>query len=76
MQFSKNDVKIIGVHTPETKSERDASRVQSKTSEAKLNFSVAIDNDKKTWNAWGNNCWPTVYLMGGAEHRLSLARHH
>ena len=51
------------MHTPETKVERDAGRLRSKTSEAGLHFPVAIDNDKKTWNAWGNNWWPTVYLI-------------
>ena len=56
-------MKIIGVHTPETKAEKDAGRVKSKTTEAQLTFPVAIDNDKKTWNAWGNNWWPTVYVI-------------
>jgi len=51
------------VHTPETKSERNEGRLRSKTSGAGLHFPVAIDNDKKTWNAWGNNWWPTVYLI-------------
>ena len=54
---------IVGVHTPETKAEQNAGRLQSKTSEAGLHFPVAIDNEKKTWNAWGNNWWPTVYLV-------------
>ena len=51
------------MHTPETEAERDAGRLRSKTSGAGLHFPVAIDNDKKTWNAWGNNWWPTVYLI-------------
>ena len=51
------------MHTPETTSERNAGRLRSKTSGAGLHFPVAIDNDKKTWNAWGNNWWPTVYLI-------------
>jgi hypothetical protein len=31
--------------------------------ENKLIFSVAVDNDGKTWKAWGNNYWPSVYLI-------------
>jgi hypothetical protein len=29
----------------------------------KLTFPVAVDNDWKNWKAWGNNYWPTVYLI-------------
>ncbi len=54
---------IVGVHTPETKAERDVGRLRSKTAEARLHFPVAIDTEKKTWNAWGNNWWPAVYLV-------------
>jgi len=31
--------------------------------ENKLTFPVAVDNDGKTWKAWGNNYWPSVYLI-------------
>ena len=24
---------------------------------------MAVDNDGKTWKAWGNNYWPSVYLI-------------
>ena len=61
-------MKIIGVHTPETNAERNAGRVQSKTTEAQLTLPVAIDNDKQTWNAWRNNWWPTAYLTYPEAH--------
>ena len=31
--------------------------------ENKLTFPVAVDNDGKMWKAWGNNYWPSVYLI-------------
>lgn len=31
--------------------------------EAQLKFPVVVDNDKKTWNNWGNTMWPSVYLI-------------
>ena len=31
--------------------------------ENKLTFPVAVDNDGKTWKAWGNKYWPSVYLI-------------
>jgi hypothetical protein len=24
---------------------------------------VAVDTDGKTWKAWGNNYWPSIYLI-------------
>ncbi len=54
---------IVGVHTPETKFERDVTQLRNKTAEAELHFPIAVDNDKKTWSAWGNNWWPTVYVI-------------
>ena len=26
-------------------------------------YLVAVDNDGKTWKAWGNTYWPSVYLI-------------
>jgi hypothetical protein len=26
-------------------------------------YPVAIDNDHKNWQAWGNRWWPSVYLI-------------
>jgi len=28
-----------------------------------LKFPVLIDNNKATWNSWGNSMWPAVYLI-------------
>ena len=54
---------IIGVHTPETETERQSGKVREKVKEAKFGFPVVIDNDKQTWNAWGNSMWPSLYLI-------------
>jgi len=31
--------------------------------EHKLTFPVAVDKDGKTWKAWDNNYWPSIYLI-------------
>ena len=56
-------VKIIGVHTPETKTEEDNEHLKKSLAEHKLNFAVAVDKSKANWNAWHNNIWPSVYLI-------------
>ena len=54
---------IIGAHTPETQAERDASSVRKKAAEAKFDYPVVVDNEKKIWDTWGNSMWPSVYLI-------------
>ncbi|MGC4004328.1 MAG: hypothetical protein QM811_14895 [Pirellulales bacterium] len=29
----------------------------------KIAYPVAIDGEGKTWNAWNNRLWPSVYLI-------------
>lgn len=62
-KYAASDVVIIGIHTPETEAERNVASLEKKVKENKLTFPVAVDNDKKNWEAWGNNMWPSVYLI-------------
>jgi peroxiredoxin len=57
------DYVMVGVHTPEFASEKDLDRLKDRIAKNKLTFAVAVDNDSKTWTAWGNEYWPCVYLV-------------
>jgi thiol-disulfide isomerase/thioredoxin len=57
------DVQIIGIHTPETKSEHSVETLKSKLQAESLHFPVIVDNEKANWNAWGNSMWPSVYIL-------------
>lgn len=61
--FQDKEVVLIGIHTPETSSERESANVRSKAAEEKFAFPVLIDGNKQNWNAWGNSMWPSVYLI-------------
>jgi peroxiredoxin len=61
--FAGMDVAILGIHTPETSSERDSANVRRKAAEAKFTFPVLIDGKNENWNAWGNSMWPSVYVL-------------
>jgi peroxiredoxin len=61
--FASKGVTIIGIHTPETQGERDAARLRAKAAENGLDFPILIDNHRQNWDAWGNNMWPSVYLV-------------
>lgn len=54
---------IVGVHTPETAAERVPSSVREKAKEEGFDYPIAIDNDKRIWDNWGNSMWPSVYLI-------------
>jgi peroxiredoxin len=63
---------IIGVHTPEFQAEKDVDRIKDRMAKNKLTFPVAVDNERATWKAWGNQYWPSVYLVdktGALRHR-------
>jgi peroxiredoxin len=57
---------IIGIHTPEFDAEKDIDRIKDRMARNKLTFAVAVDNKAASWTAWGNQYWPTVYLVDKA----------
>jgi Peroxiredoxin len=62
-ELSAKDVTLIGIHTPETKTEHDIAHLERKIKEDQLEFPLLIDNDGANWNAWGNSMWPSVYVI-------------
>jgi peroxiredoxin len=62
-ELAGKDIQLIGIHTPETKSEHNVETLKSKLQAEELHFPVLVDNDKANWNAWGNSMWPSVYLI-------------
>ncbi len=56
-------VTIIGIHTPETKREQDNNLLAASLKSYELTFPVAVDKDRKMWQAWSNGIWPSVYII-------------
>jgi thiol-disulfide isomerase/thioredoxin len=54
---------IIGNHFPEFDYEANLSNLKQAVSRLQIPFPVAQDNDGKTWNAYNNRYWPTLYLI-------------
>ncbi len=61
--FQGQDVVLIGIHTPETQSEADIDLLRNSLEQHQLKFPVAVDNEKKMWQAWYNSIWPSVYII-------------
>jgi peroxiredoxin len=62
-RFSGREVQVVGIHRPEMPGEHDIDAVKKKAIEARIKYPVAVDNDSRNWNAWGNHVWPSVYLV-------------
>ena len=56
-------LEVIGVHTPEYAFEHVPSNVGSGAKRLGITYPVTLDNDYTTWNNYGNNSWPTEYLI-------------
>jgi peroxiredoxin len=61
--FSDKGVTIIGVHTPETDHERQIENVRKSVAKNGLKYPVVFDKDAKIWKSWGNQWWPSTYLI-------------
>lgn len=62
-RWSRDDVVVIGIQTPETRSERDPVQVQAASKKDGFQFPVLMDSNNEHWNAWGTTMWPTVYVL-------------
>lgn len=65
-ELKTKPVALIGIHTPETSAEEDNDSLKASLAEHELTFPVAVDKSKKTWAAWHNGIWPSVYLIDKA----------
>jgi len=61
--FPKSELTIIGIQTPETAAERKLENLQRNVQERKIEYPVVFDAESANWKAWGNNMWPSVYLI-------------
>jgi cytochrome c biogenesis protein CcdA/thiol-disulfide isomerase/thioredoxin len=62
-KYRRHGLTIVGVHSPEFEFERDAGNVEDAVRREEIRYPVAQDNEMATWRAWGNEYWPTKYLV-------------
>lgn len=62
-EYHRYGFEVVGVHTPEFPFEHVVSNVQAAADRLGVRFPVAIDDDYKTWDAYGNEYWPAEYLI-------------
>ncbi len=67
----RDDLVIVGIHTPETSYERDRANVIASLKDQGIRWPVAIDNDNAVWDTYGIQAWPTQ-LVFDRHGRLQL----
>ncbi len=56
---------MIGVHTPEFSFERERVNVEHAVRNLNLIYPIAIDSNRRIWEAFNNHYWPAQYLIDG-----------
>ncbi len=69
--FADQGLEVIGIQTPETQSERDATQVANAAKQSDIDYRVLMDQDSSHWQRWGTTMWPTVYLIDRAGYLRS-----
>ena len=59
---------VIGNHYPEFDYEADLDNLQEALGKLDVRYPVAVDNAGKTWQAYENRYWPTIYLIDKQGH--------
>jgi thiol-disulfide isomerase/thioredoxin len=62
-KYHDQGLEIISVHTPEFAFEKVEKNVQDAVMGFGIKYPVVLDNEYKTWNAFGNQYWPRKYLI-------------
>ena len=67
-KYGDQGLVVIGNHYPEFSYERDLDNLKEALLRLDVPYAVAQDNDRKTWRAYRNRYWPTLYLIDKRGH--------
>ena len=62
-QKYRQQLVVIGVHTPEFAFERSIDNVRRAVQQMKIEFPIVVDNDYSIWRAFSNQYWPALYFV-------------
>jgi thiol-disulfide isomerase/thioredoxin len=62
-KYGRDGLTVVGVHTPEFQFERNYSNVLAAVKSLGIKYPVALDNNYSTWNVYGNEYWPSEYVI-------------
>jgi thiol-disulfide isomerase/thioredoxin len=67
-RYKDEGLVIIGNHFPEFSYEADLANLKEAVKQDGIKYAVTQDNDGKTWQAYQNHYWPTLYLIDKQGH--------
>ena len=67
-QYSEDGLTILANHYPEFSYETDLENLEKAIVDLEIPYPVAQDNDGRTWRAYKNRYWPTLYLIDKVGH--------
>ena len=62
-QYASQGLVVIGNHYPEFSYEESLDSLRAAVERFEILYPVAQDNEGKTWRAYKNRYWPTLYLI-------------
>lgn len=62
-RYRDRGLTIIGVHTPETDSERSIADLRGEASALGIKYPIVTDNDYATWKSYQVEAWPTLFVL-------------
>ncbi len=63
MKYEDRGLVIVGVQAYEFEFEKKRENIAAAAEEAGLEYPIAIDNNRVTWEAYANRYWPAKYLI-------------
>jgi thiol-disulfide isomerase/thioredoxin len=72
-RYKDKGLVVIGVHTPEFSVEHEIENVRRAARAMRVDYPIAVDNDRRVWRAFDNNYWPAVYI---ADAQGKIRYHH
>jgi thiol-disulfide isomerase/thioredoxin len=62
-KYKEAGLVVIGDHAPEFAFERDLGHVTKAVKDLKITYPVAVDSNRRIWNAFHNQIWPAHYFI-------------
>jgi thiol-disulfide isomerase/thioredoxin len=61
----KEALVVIGVHSPEFSFEQNIDNIRWAAKDMRIDYPIAVDNDRAIWRGFNNEYWPALYFADG-----------